>query len=364
MRSKVLLIFIVIAHILQGQENAIIVDSVFKMSIDDAISEMRKSKIEVSLKIEEYNLSLFAKSKKNKPTPELINKSITQKRNSLRLLNKDIDNLSEKINESSKDLQKLILINEKAIKAVQERDNLTSLYKSIYNDQYSKILAIENSGQYIDAATNAKELKYQISFRRNLFSIIKPNFGLRDLDSIMTRNERKYISEVRDSLSNLIKFEKPPSDNNFISYYENRIASLRLILNITDDTILKNKEVFNSVQSKNFLLEMDDLRTSCSTFLEIYQLLNGEIKKINCNVINDSFNRLSLIKKEENIHEANFLISIISCLYQNVTKSNSMKLLGKDTDYIKIRMVEYPLLYKNNKKIELICSEIPNCIKN
>ena len=364
MRSKVILILVFIANMLQGQENTIIVDSVFKMSINDAISDIKKSKTEVSLKIEEYNLSLFAKSKKNKLMPELINKSLTQKKDSLRLLNKDIDKQSEKINESSKDLQKLILINEKAIKAIQERDNLINLNKSKYNDQYSKILAIENSGQYIDAAMTAKELKYEISFRKDLFSIIKPNFGLRELDSIMTMNERKYISEVRDSLNNLIKFEKPASDSNFISYYENRIASLRHILNITDDTNLKNKEVFNSVQSKNFLLEIDDLRTSCSTFLEIYQLLNGEIKKINCNVINDSFNRLSLIKKEENIHEANVLISMISCLYQNVTKSNSMKLLGKDTDYIKIRMVEYPLLYKNNKKIELICSEIPNCIKN
>jgi hypothetical protein len=364
MRSKVLLILIFIAHMLQGQENTIIVDSVFKMSISDAISDMRKSKTEISLKIEEYNLSLFANHKKNKVTPELINNSLSKEMDKILVLKNEMNKLDAKLLERSNDLQKLTFINEIAIKAIQERDNLIALNKSKYNDQYSKILAIENSGKYIDAAVTAKELKYEISFRKDLFSIIKPNFGLRELDSIMTRNERKYISEVRESLNSLIKFQKPASDSNYISYYENRIASLRQIMNITDDTNLKNKEVFNSVQSKSFLLEIDELRTSCSTFLEIYQLLNGEIKKINCIVINDSFNRLSLIKKQENLNETNFLTSLISCLYQNVTKSNSMKLLGKDTDYIKVRMVEYPLLYKNNKKIELICSEIPNCIKN
>jgi hypothetical protein len=42
---------------------------------------------------------------------------------------------------------------------------------------------------------------------------------------------------------NLVKFEKPLSDSNFISYYENRIATLKYILNITEDTNLKIKQL-------------------------------------------------------------------------------------------------------------------------
>lgn len=363
MRNVVFIIFLCVPFLLTGQNDTIKKDSIFRMSLAAAISDLKANKNELSKNIERSRLNIFSKYKQKQIKIETINKFLSEKKDSLERLNIQIDVLSDSISNISNELKDLSLINEKAAKEIKERDSLITVKKSKYNQRYAEILTLENRKKFINAGLLALELKCELSLQPEMFSLIIPSFALKNLDSVIIRNEGKYIVEVRNNLNNLIRIGPTPSDNMYVPYYQNRIKDLEKTIQLTSDENLKNDALFNSKASRYFILEAGEIKSISELFIKIYQFILGDSKTINCNTIIEYYKDLSFIQKPEHINEVNFLKNLVSCYYNNVTKSNSMKLLGRSLDEIKSRMVEYPSLYKDKKQIEIFCKETPECIK-
>jgi hypothetical protein len=362
MKYTFVFIISIIACSLQGQQNTINQDSTLRISYRDSITMISDS-IKVMLKlIDEEKIKIYKNYKKKDVKPE-INELLVQKKDSTSALNFEISALQEKINQRSKELKKIIFAHQKAERSVKERDSISLIKKSKYDKKYQEILAKEKSGHFIDAIQMAQQLKYEATLQSELFSLIKPSFIAKKLDTIKAENEQRYIQDVQNRLNKMIGQHLLPDDNNYILYYENRINQLKEINLLATDSNLKNDDIFNSKVSQKFLNELIELKKESDILINAYKLLKGDTKSTSCETISQTFQDLSSIKKQEYLNEANFLKNTVGCFYIKITNSDSMKLLGKSLNEIKRKMMEYPVLYRDSKKLDLFCKEIPECIK-
>lgn len=361
---KFTFVFIIglVGYTLHGQQNILNQDSTLRLSYLDSITVIDDSIKNILQKINDQSLVIYKNFKKNQSKPEIID-LLVQKKDSTLTLNNKINALKGKLDKSSNQLEELSLTAEKVQRSVKERDSIFVIKKSKYDKKYQEILAQEKAGHFIDAILMAQQLKYDAMLQSELFSLIKPSFTLNKLDTIKIENEQRYIQEVENKLNKMIGQHLLPVDNNYILYYENRINQLKEINLLATDSNLKNDDIFNSKVSLKFLNELIELKKESDILINAYQLLKGDIESISCEIINQTFQDLTSIKKQEYLNEANFLKNTVGCFYKNITNSNSMKLLGKSLNEIKSKMVEYPVIYKDSKKLDLFCKEVPECIK-
>jgi len=346
-----------------SQDQFIKKDSFFKVSIVDEISNLKKTKSELEVNINKLRMELGLKNTKTKSNKNEVSSLLLKSKAQSQKLNGTIDSFTVQIDTLKSKINKDSITSQYMSKLNTELNTKKIKLEHIYNLRYEDVKSLDKQGQKITAIEYIDALRIEMKMLKDLFDVIKVKFTLEELDTYYIEIKQQYMTDIKNKILSSISYATPSSNEDFKTFYTNRINSHNIACQIVRDENLKNHHVFNTSDDIKFKTELDVIIATSSKLITVYQLLLGQKEKLTCSNISESTNYISAVDNENYKAEAKDLCEALNPFYDNLILSNSMKIVGKQLGDIQNRMVKFPIFYKNMKTFDLNCSNLSTCIK-